>query len=269
MRILVTGGAGYLGSEVARQAVGAGDEAVATWLHRPAIVGLPLRLDLADAAAVTAAIANMAPEAVVHTAYRQPEEHLARDVVAATANVARAAAAAAARLVHVSTDLVFDGEREPPGRYREEDEPHPVSAYGRAKLEAEHRVRSACAAALIVRTSLLYGRPDGPQEALARRDDVVFYTDEMRSPLHVGDLAAALLELAARDESGILHVAGPDTVSRYQLARRLAPDRRIRGAPSPAGGGRARNVALDSTRASGLLRTRLRGIEEALHSLHS
>jgi dTDP-4-dehydrorhamnose reductase len=116
--------------------------------------------------------------------------------------------------------------------------------------------------ALVVRTSLLYGKTEpGPQESLAQRDDVVFFTDEIRCPTRVGELAEALLELALLDVPGILHLAAPEAVSRYELARRLRgaqgldPDG-VRGAPSPRDG-RARNVALDSSRAAGLLRTRL------------
>jgi dTDP-4-dehydrorhamnose reductase len=99
---------------------------------------------------------------------------------------------------------------------------------------------------------------------------VTFYTDEIRTPIHVADLASALLELADRREvTGILHVAGPEPLSRHELARLLAPDLEHRGAPSPADPRRARNVALDSSRAYAQLRTRVRGVGESLHSLHS
>jgi dTDP-4-dehydrorhamnose reductase len=161
-------------------------------------------------------------------------------------NVALAAHRAGARLLHLSTDLVFDGEQGAP--YTEDDEPRPVMEYGQEKLEAERLVRRLHPEALIVRTSLLYGPPDGPQEALARRDDVTFHTDEIRTPIPVRDLAAALLRLT--EEHGILHVAGPDALSRYEFARRLRGGP-VEGRPTPPG--RARNVALDSSRARALL----------------
>ena len=239
MRILVTGGAGYLGSELCRQAVEAGHDVIATQLRTPAPYGRPLELDLRDPFELPEV------DVVVHTAYVQADPDM---IVRSTRNVA--AAARGARLIHLSTDLVFDGEHAP---YAEDDEPDPVSDYGRAKLEAE----SFIAGGLIVRTSLLYGRP-GPQEALAARGDVVFHEDEIRCPTHVADLAAALLELAALDVTGVLHVAGSDAVSRLELARRLgAVD--PKGAPTPPG--RARNVALDSSRAASLLETKIRGIQ--------
>ena len=135
-----------------------------------------------------------------------------------------------------------------------------------------HGRRSSCGElhpeALLVRTSLLYGKAEpGPQELLAF-SGVDFYVDEIRCPTLVGELAAALLELAQLEVAGPLHVAAPDAVSRYELARRLRaahgldPDG-VRGAPSPRAG-RARNVALDSSRAAGLLATRLHGLREVV-----
>jgi dTDP-4-dehydrorhamnose reductase len=238
VRILVTGGAGYLGSEVCKQAVEAGHDVVATRFHAEPPFGRALSVDLQEPFTLPGV------DVVIHTAYVQADPDM---IVRSTRNVADAARGA--RLIHVSTDLVFDGEHAP---YEEEDEARPVSDYGRAKLEAEALVHG-----LVVRTSLLYGKP-GPQEALAARGGAVFYEDEIRCPTHVGDLAAALLELAARDDvSGVLHVAGPDAISRLELARALGA-RDPRGAPTPPG--RARNVALDSSRAGGILKTALRGI---------
>jgi dTDP-4-dehydrorhamnose reductase len=269
MKVIVTGGAGYLGSEIARLAAEQRWDVVATRLERPPAYGRAVRLDLRDGEDVQRMFLKHGPDVVIHTAYRQqPDEEVWDAVVKASHNVALAAHRAGARLIHLSTDLVFDGERD--GRYAEDDEPRPASLYGDAKLAAERLVRDLHPEALVVRTSLLYGKP-GPQEALALRDGVTFYTDEIRTPVRVDDLAAALLELAANDAHGLLHVAGPDAASRYEFARLLAaahgrdPDE-IAGGPSP-GGSRARNVALDSTRASQLLRTRLRGAREALHSL--
>jgi dTDP-4-dehydrorhamnose reductase len=240
LRLLVTGGAGYLGSEVCRQAVEAGHDVVATQFHAVAPFGRALTVDLREPFDLPDV------DAVIHTAYVQADSEM---IVCSTRNVARAARGA--RLVHLSTDLVFDGEHAP---YSEKDEARPVSGYGKAKLDAESFVMDG----LVVRTSLLYGKP-GPQEALAARSDVVFHTDEIRCPTHVADLAAALLELAVLDVTGVLHVAASDAVSRLELAQLLGA-RDPRGAPAPPG--RARNVALDSSRAAHLLRTRLRGIRQ-------
>jgi dTDP-4-dehydrorhamnose reductase len=235
--LLVTGGAGYLGGELLRQA----PDALATWHATPVANGV--RLDVRDEDAVMRTFLKRGPDTVVHTAYRMGD---AETIVRGSANVALAAHRVGARLVHLSTDLVFDGEHGAP--YTEEDEPRPVMEYGQHKLEAEQLVRRFHPEALIVRTSLLYGPPDGPQEALARRDDAVFHSDEIRSPIPVRELAAALLRL--QGETGLLHVAGREALSRAAFAERLRGGP-VRSAPTPPG--RARNVALDSSRAWALL----------------
>lgn len=237
MKLLITGGAGFLGSELRRQA----PDALATW-HR-ARVPDGVQLDIRDADATMRCFLKHGPDVVIHTAYAMGD---AATIVRGTHNVALAAHRAAAQLVHLSTDLVFDGEHGAP--YTEDDEPRPVMEYGQHKLEAEQVVRRLHPEALIVRTSLLLGPPDGPQEALARADDAEFHSDEIRTPIPVAELASALLRLAGR--GGILHVAGPEAISRAALAERLkgAP---VRARPTPPG--RARNVALDSSRARALL----------------
>jgi dTDP-4-dehydrorhamnose reductase len=261
VRLLVSGGAGYLGSELCAQAVARGFDVLATEFHAPVPHGRAVRLDIRDADAAQRVFLRHGPAVVVHTAYVQGD---APTIVQGSATVAAAAHRSGARLVHLSTDLVFDGEQGAP--YDEAADPRPLSAYGAAKLEAERVVARVHPDALLVRTSLLYGKP-GRQEALALADGVELFTDEIRCPTLVSELAAALLELAELDVSGLLHVAASEAVSRYDFGRLLRarhggdPDE-IRGAPTPKG--RARNVALDSSRAAGLLETRLRGVTEAL-----
>ena len=96
----------------------------------------------------------------------------------------------------------------------------------------------------------------------------MFFEDELRSPVVVTDLAAALLELVEADVAGLLHVAGPDVVSRYRFARLVAeahgrpPQRIRRGSIASSGLVRPPDCSLDSSRARALLRTRLRGVHE-------
>jgi dTDP-4-dehydrorhamnose reductase len=272
-RLLVTGGSGYLGRALLTAAPPVGWDAVGTYLTAPAG---GTRLDVRDEAAVERAISHVRPHAVIHTAYVQSGPAMRAVNVDGAANVAGAAARHGSRLVHLSTDVVFDGELRRP--YREEDDAVPVTDYGRAKLDAEHAVARRHPDAVIVRTSLIYGgATPGPQErlvadALAGRNDVAFYEDEIRSPAFAPDLARALLELAAGGQRGVLHVAGPEHVSRLELARLLATaagaDAAVLRSTSSAQSTvrRPRNCSLDSARAYGQLTTRMRGPREALTS---
>ena len=242
----VTGATGYLGNELLRQAPGAAGE----------------RVDIRNAVAVRALLSRLRPRVVIHTAYRQDGDGAWETTVDGAENVARAAREVGARLVHLSTDVVFDGRKGAP--YVEEDATCPVTEYGRAKAEAEARVLAAYPAALVVRTSLIvggFGFAPSKHEQVALDPAMTFYEDEIRCPIQVGDLAAALLELASLEVSGVLHVAGADAVSRADLAE-LVAGRPVRRAPAPEG--RPLDCSLDSSRARALLRTELRGIRAAL-----
>jgi len=244
VRVHVTGATGTLGSELLRLRPDASAE----------------RVEVRDAAAVRELLERLRPEVVIHTAYRQDGPDAQAINVDGAENVARAAAAIGARLVHLSSDVVFDGRRGV--SYVEEDAPSPVTEYGRTKAEAELRVAAAHPEALLVRTSLIYGGPQPSKHELAAHDPALtFFTNELRSPVQVGDLAAALLELAALGVSGPLHVAGADSVSRAQFAE-LIVRRPVASADAPPM--RPLDCTLDSSRAQAMIRTHLRGVREVL-----
>lgn len=276
MKLLVTGGAGYLGSEVARQASERGWDVVATCLSRRPDNRLVafVTLDVRHEAAVEDVFSDVQPDAVIHTAYRQSGPDLWATTAEGAGAVARAARRVGARLIHMSTDALFDGERE--GAYTEGDLPRPITPYGQAKAAAERLVAEACPQALIVRTSLLYGgATSGTHEQLILdaaegRVDLAFFRDELRCPVSVGDLTMALLELVPMELAGPLHLAGADVVSRYDFACLVASahgrstERLRAGLSAESALRRPRNCALDCSRARGLLRSRLRGVREVL-----
>ena len=222
MRLLVTGAGGMLGHDVVAAARAAGHEVVA--LARA-------DLDVGDASAASAAIGGAQADAVVNCAAWTDVDGAERDPDGAAAinatgagNVARAAAAAGARLVHVSTDYVFDGDRDPAAAgYVESDATGPRSAYGATKLAGEQAVAAAGGSHAIVRSSWLFGIGGRNYVATmlalgAERDEVSVVTDQIGCPTATAHLAPALLELAASDAQGLFHVAGAGRCSWNELA---------------------------------------------------
>jgi dTDP-4-dehydrorhamnose reductase len=260
-RLLVTGGSGFLGSALCARAAGAWDVGFTFCTREPgAGRGTPYPLDLARAGAAEGAVRAARPDVIVHTAFTLEERALEAVVVEGSAAVARAASRAGAALVHLSTDMVFDGESAP---YDEDSPPAPLTPYGRAKAEAERRVLSACPAAVVARCSLLYAvAPPDPRTArdlaaAAAGQPVTLFTDERRCPAEVGDVADALLRVAAwlvgaKSAPGhgplprILHVVGPAPLSRWDLGTALFH----------ALGGAANALRPGRTHDSGLVRPR-------------
>jgi dTDP-4-dehydrorhamnose reductase len=225
MRLLITGAAGMLGHDVCEIATAAGHELSA--LARA-------QLDITDAAAVDDAVSRARPEVVINCAAytnvdgAETESALAEAVNGRGAgNVARAAAAAAAWTIHISSDYVFDGSARTP--YVESDPVGPLSAYGRSKLSGERAVADAAPRShTIVRSSWLFGA-SGPcfpatiMRLAAERDELSVVDDQVGSPTFTGHLAGALLDLAGRAPraGGIVHVAAAGQCSWFEFAREI------------------------------------------------
>lgn len=225
--ILLTGATGYLGHHV---------RAVCARRALPVVTvgrsGCDLQVDLADPDSVARLVAQLGTESVLHAGAMT-------SVAACEADPARAervnvvatrllAAAAGARLLLVSTDLVFDGRA---GPYAPDAEPRPLSVYGRTKLAAERVVLAA--GARVVRVPLLFGPSfDGRRgasdmvlSALREQRPLTLFTDELRSPLHVADAAARLLDLLlAPDTPPLTHLPGPEHLTRAELGLRICAE---------------------------------------------
>lgn len=249
-RLLVTGAAGQLGQDLLRL--------------EPRALGIGrAELDLTDALAVRAFLAADKPQVVVHTAAYTAVDAAETDETAAYASnasasghVAAACAAVGARLIAVSTDYVFAGDRVGGPPYEPEDPPAPRSAYGRTKLAGEQAVRALLPdSSQVVRTAWVWGAGGGSfvktMAALERsRDTVDVVDDQVGSPTWSRDLAAGLLELADRPDvaPGTYHLTGGGQTSWHGLAaavftelgadparvRRTTTDRFPRPAPRPA-----------------------------------
>jgi dTDP-4-dehydrorhamnose reductase len=275
-RWLITGASGQLGSHVvrllSRDDVRAAILAL-TGRQDRGTSGVPAQaIDLADHTALHACAMAFRPTHVVHLGamtavgecLTRPED-AERINTGATRVLSKASAAVGARLVFSSTDMVFDGDHAP---YVETDQPHPLSHYGRTKVAAE-RTLAGLAHTLVVRIPLLYGLPCNGREttftsqlaALRSGQPLRLFTDEFRTPVWLADSARALIALARSDLTGIIHLAGPQRLSRYELVAQcarllgvdrpnLAPISRLAAAaaePRPA------DLSLDGRRCAALL----------------
>ena len=220
-RVLVTGGRGMLASDLAPALRASGYEAIA-----------PSRteLDIENAGHLGAILATFKPDVLVNCAAFTGVDRCETDPRAEAVNdraVAALAAACAARrirLVQLSTDFVFDGAgREP---YTEEDEPRPISAYGRTKRAGELHALSA-PRSLVVRASWLFGSRGGNfvEAMLAQVEGgaraVAVVTDQVGRPTATTDLAEAVVALLDRDAEGIVHFANSGEVSWNEFAREI------------------------------------------------
>ena len=220
MNALVVGAGGQLGRELIRVAP---ERFTITAADRPQ---LDIREKKQVRAFVNAArptvILNAAAYTAVDRAEAEPEHAFAVNA-SGPEHLARAAVACGARLIHLSTDFVFDGFRGRP--YRVQDTPQPLSVYGESKLRGEIAVQEICGAhAAIVRTSWVYSR-FGKNFVrtilglLAERDELQVVVDQIGSPTWVGTLAPALWEIAGRPEvHGTLHWTDAGVASWYDFA---------------------------------------------------
>lgn len=258
--ILVTGGTGFLGRHLLRS------DARRQWQF---VAPPSSMLDITNERRVMEEIGEWRPSTIIHLAYRRDRE----SIVPASASIARAAAKVRARLIHFSTDIVFPGGTID---YDEDALPRPAVDYGRWKAEAEREVADALPNALIVRTSLMYGTEirspiqQDVADAIEGRSPMTFFTDEYRCPAHATDVAAAVLDLVRRtDVTGILHIAGPEAVSRADFARATArwlgldPGRLRTSTIAESGLSRPARVVLDTSKAASL-GIRCRTVDEAL-----
>jgi dTDP-4-dehydrorhamnose reductase len=253
--VLLTGASGLLGTWLLRTVPAHID--LVGLVHRHPVAGIrSVAADLRDAEATRAAIDDVRPGLVVHAAYRTDEA----SIVDATRHVVAATRSADADLVVVSSDAVFAGDGRPRA---ERDAPDPVHDYGRWKARAEASAATLAGRSTIVRLPLLVSL-DPVDHAVARIQQgaatavpTVWFDDEVRQPAMAADVAAAIWRIIGLDRhgrTGVWHLPGPESLSRFVIARRvvdalgLAADV-IASEPTPAGLRRPRRLQLAGARA--------------------
>lgn len=233
--ILVTGASGLLGASILLEAAAQGRRVAGIsqrHIFHPSGVDA-FRVDLEDFDATRKTVASLRPASIIHTAAatnvdwcEDHEEQVHRLNVGATAFLAGLAAELGVPFLLVSTDSVFDGHK---GNYSEEDLPAPLNVYARSKLAAETEVGRAHPSALIVRVNM-YGWNAQKKKSLAEwvlselsaGNQVPGFTDICFSPMLVNHLAEILLGMLDCGLSGVYHVAGAESMSKYEFARRVA-----------------------------------------------
>lgn len=235
--VLVTGASGLVGSQIAASLRADGHRVTGTYRNHADRVpeGVePLPFDADDPEGALLLIDALRPEVVIHTAAMpdialcEREPHRAQRVnCECPGSLARSCASLGSRFISFSTDQVFDGTHD---QYCEDSPTSPVHVYGRVKAEGERLVLDAYPQALVIRISLVIGRsPSGTRSAseglvnrLRSGERMGLFDDEIRCPVLVDDVARIVTHLATETTSGILHIAGPDPVSRYTLGVALA-----------------------------------------------
>lgn len=286
MKIFVTGSTGLLGHLVVRLALNSGHEVLSSYIGQSPTNGKPVKLDLLNLQSIQPTIAKLKPDAIIHTAAYtdvdacETNRDTARKLnTEATKQIAFAASEIDAHLTYISTDYIFDGEK---GRYKEDDEPRPISYYGHTKLEGERHVQASSKEWCIVRTSAIYGWGGEKKnfatwllDNLSEKRQVKVVTDQYVSPTLNTNLAEMVLEISEKEFIGVLHTAGASRVSRYEFAIELAKvfgqdpnlikQAKIEEMDWPAK--RPKDSSLDVSRCTKLLKAKPLRISEALGAM--
>ncbi len=207
MRVLITGATGMVGAAVTSHCVSAGDDVV-TYSHQ--------QLDIRNTSEVMRQVAMDQPEAIINCAAWTDVDGCESDSQQAIAsnaggpaNLAKAAREVGAVLVTISTDYVFDGEKN--GFYTQRDNPNPTSVYAKSKLEGEYWAQNASARTIIVRSGFIFG-PGGRNflslvgKRITSGETILAISDTWGTPTYCKHLAQRLRELAVLDLPGIYHV---------------------------------------------------------------
>jgi dTDP-4-dehydrorhamnose reductase len=230
---MIFGGSGFIGGNLARIAQQRSWE-VYIADNRPLLKVEWWMVDITDEDMVEKAIAEVRPTAVVNVAavadidLAERERELAYRVNVTGARIlAESCAGHGIRYILFSSDAVFDGKG---NHYIEDDQPNPINYYGCTKMEAEKAVLEVHPQAVIIRISLVMGFPVSEgnsffanlESKLQKGIEIPSPTDEIRTPVDVLTLSECVLELCESDFSGVIHIGATDSLSRYELNRKLA-----------------------------------------------
>lgn len=269
MRLLITGASGLLGLNLALEAL---NYHQVIGVDRSRLTGLPFELvsaDLLERSVVDRVLDTVQPDWLIHCAALanleacEVDPELARCLNATLpGNLAAACKVRAVKMVHISTDAVFDGNKA--DLYIEEDKPNPLSFYAETKFQGEQAVLSANSNAIVARVNFYGFSLDGKRSLaefyinnLIAGDIVKGFSDVAFNPTFVGDLADLLLRMLEKDLRGVYHTVTAEVMSKYAFGVKLA--RRFRWDESL--------ISPDSVERSGLTARRAHNLGLSVHKL--
>ena len=233
-RILITGASGLLGLNLAQETMNTHD---ITAVDRGKLVNAPFKIlngDLLNTGTLDSALDSAQPEWLINCAALADLEacennpDLSRRLnIDLPAQMAKACKARGVSFVHISTDAVFDGEKD--GFYAEEDKPNPLGVYSQTKFDGEQAVFAEDANAIVARVNF-YGWSLSGRRSLAEffhhnltnNKSMSGFTDVRFCPMLVNDTARTLIKMLQKNLSGLYHVVGPQAMSKYQFGVEIA-----------------------------------------------
>lgn len=238
-RVLICGANGLLGQKVSLILSGnTVYEVLNTSRNRTFVLDNHLfdytQLDITQKGDVKSLVSSFQPSVIINAAAatdvdwcESHREEAWKTNVLAVENLVESARKVNAKLIHVSTDYVFDGKH---GPYAEDAQPKPLSYYGKAKLAGENSVRAGGISHAIVRTIVVYGTGIGVRDNFALwaihnlriGKQIHCADDQVSNPTHVSDLADGIVRIFELDRGGIFHICGRERLSRYDFALRIA-----------------------------------------------
>lgn len=287
-KLLVTGASGLLGGHIFLKAQKNFESVGTHWNNSPNNkTGNWHQIDLTDKQNVKSFLAEFQPDVIIHSAANSnldqcenDQESAYKTNVAATKWLAEYSGENGVRLIFVSSDMVFDGNR---GMYFEDDPIFPLAYYGQSKVDAEKAVKEMDENFVIARSALIYGRPvtggssfsNWMENNLAQGKEIGLYTDQFRTPVYVENIADAFLELAENEFCGTIHLGGANRINRFDFGLELCSicgyDKNLliksSMSDSTPTAPRPRDVSLSTEKANNVLITRLLSTKEGLEEM--
>jgi dTDP-4-dehydrorhamnose reductase len=238
-RILICGANGLLGQRLAHMLSSQTEhEVLNTSHHRTFVFDHQLfdytQLDITQKSDVKSLVSSFHPTVIINAAAatnvdwcENHRDEAWKTNVVGVENLVEAARKVGAKVIHISTDYVFDGKH---GPYSEDDKPNPLSYYGKSKLASENALRVSAIPYTILRTIVLYGCGIGVKDnfplwvikSLRAGKPISCAVDQVSNPTHVNDLAYAVVKAYELNREGLYHVCGSERLSRYDFAMRAA-----------------------------------------------